>query len=149
MEKKTICIDFDGVIAQYEGWKGEDVFGEPVDGVQTALEVLKKNGYTIIIYTTRSANAKLKKYLEKNSIPYDYINENPDQPEGSNKGKPIADVYIDDRAICFRGNWKYTLEEIAMFKPYSSGKKNEREEYEKAFEEYRKLSKNNVPGSPK
>lgn len=26
MEKKTICVDFDGVIAQYDGFKGNDIY---------------------------------------------------------------------------------------------------------------------------
>lgn len=104
MEKKTICVDFDGVIAQYDGFKGNDIFGDPIDGVQSAMEVLKKKGFTIIIFTTRTASSKLKKYLNDNHITYDYINENPDQPKGSNSGKPIADIYLDDRAICFKGN---------------------------------------------
>lgn len=99
MEKKTICVDFDGVIAQYDGFKGNDIFGDPIDGVQSAMEVLKKKGFTIIIFTTRTASSKLKKYLNDNHITYDYINENPDQSKGSNSGKPIADIYLDDRAI--------------------------------------------------
>ena len=37
MEKKTICVDFDGVIAQYDGFKGNDIFGDPIDGVQSCL----------------------------------------------------------------------------------------------------------------
>lgn len=115
MEKKTICVDFDGVIAQYDGFKDNDIFGDPIDGVQSAMEVLKKKGFTIIIFTTRTASSKLKKYLNDNHITYDYINENPDQPKGSNSGKPIADIYLDDRAICFKGNWKYALESIASF----------------------------------
>ena len=76
MEKKTICVDFDGVIAQYDGFKGNDIFGDPIDGVQSAMEVLKKKGFTIIIFTTRTASSKLKKYLNDNHITYDYINEN-------------------------------------------------------------------------
>lgn len=119
MEKKTICVDFDGVIAQYDGFKGNDIFGDPIDGVQSAMEVLKKKGFTIIIFTTRTASSKLKKYLNDNHITYDYINENPDQPKGSNSGKPIADIYLDDRAICFKGNWKYALESIASFIPWN------------------------------
>lgn len=126
MEKKTICVDFDGVIAQYDGFKDNDIFGDPIDGVQSAMEVLKKKGFTIIIFTTRTASSKLKKYLNDNHITYDYINENPDQPKGSNSGKPIADIYLDDRAICFKGN---------------SQKIDEKKEFEKAFDNYKKMTK--------
>ena len=60
MNNKTICIDFDGVIANYQGWQGTDKFGEPVPGVQNATKVLKEEGYTIIIFTTRKVTAALK-----------------------------------------------------------------------------------------
>lgn len=141
MEKKTICVDFDGVIAQYDGFKDNDIFSDPIDGVQSAMEVLKKKGFTIIIFTTRTASSKLKKYLNDNHITYDYINENPDQPKGSNSGKPIADIYLDDRAICFKGNWKYALESIASFIPWNSQKIDEKKEFEKAFDNYKKMTK--------
>ena len=49
MKRKTICIDFDGVIAQYQAWEGKEKFGAPVPGVQSALKVLKKEGYKIIL----------------------------------------------------------------------------------------------------
>jgi adenylylsulfate kinase len=142
-EKKTICVDFDGVIAQYGGFEGQDKFGEPVDGVQNALKVLKEHGYTIIVFTTRKNRAALRKYLKDNDITYDAINQNPDQPEGTNEGKPIADVYLDDRAVTFRGNWKRALEDIAMFKPYNTEKKDEKKEMNDAFDEYRKFAQNN------
>lgn len=139
--KKTICIDFDGVIAQYQEWQGEDKFGAPVPGVQSALSTLKKQGYRVIIFTTREVTDGLKEYLKENGIEYDYINENPDQPKNSNQGKPIADLYVDDRTVCFRGNWKYTLEDIAYFKPWQKSKKEEEEEMKGVFERYKKMAK--------
>lgn len=139
--KKTICIDFDGVIAQYKEWKGANHFGAPVSGVQNALKVLKKEGYRIIIFTTRQVSDSLKAYLKENDITYDYINENPDQPKDSNQGKPIADIYLDDRGMCFRGDWKWTLEEIARFKPWTRDNAEEKKEMESIFDNYRKLSK--------
>lgn len=140
-KKKTICIDFDGVIAQYQEWQGEDKFGAPVPGVQSALSTLRKQGYRVIIFTTREVTDGLKQYLKENGIEYDYINENPDQPKNSNHGKPIADLYVDDRTVCFRGNWKYTLEDIAYFKPWQKSKKEEEEEMKGVFERYKKMAK--------
>jgi adenylylsulfate kinase len=143
-EKKTICVDFDGVIAEYEGYEGDDKFGEPVDGVQNALKVLKEHNYTIIVFTTRKNTAALRKYLKENDITYDYINENPDQPKNSNSGKPVADVYLDDRAVCFHGNWKWALQDIASFKPYNNEKENQKETYKKAFDEYLEMAKKSI-----
>ena len=57
-------------------------------------------------------------YCEKFSVPFDYINRRPDL-EGENPGKPIAFVYVDDRAICYRGQTAADLlSEIERFKPY-------------------------------
>lgn len=78
MEQKTICIDFDGVIHAYsKGWQGEDVFGQIIPNADTGTATLKKNGWTIIIFTTRKKTEKLEKWLEENNISYDHINENP------------------------------------------------------------------------
>jgi hypothetical protein len=117
-EPKYACIDLDGTIAHYDTWHGEEVFGEPVEGAKTSLEKLREREWKIIIYTTRSNLALIENYLHKNSIPFDYINYNPDQPENAMGGKPFADVYIDDRGIQFNGNWSVTLNEILHFAPW-------------------------------
>ena len=60
----------------------------------------------------------IKKYCEQFSIPVDYINRRPDK-EGENAGKPIAFVYVDDRAICYKGeSAEMLVSEILNFKPY-------------------------------
>ena len=90
---KTICIDFDGVIASYQGWEGADKFGDPVPGVQSALKVLRQEGYRIIIFTTRKVTAALKKYLKDNDITYDYINQAAlEQTDGMFGGQEIMGV---------------------------------------------------------
>ena len=116
---KTICIDFDGVIHDYsKGWQGVDVFDRPVNGAKEGTAALKEKGWTIIIYTTRNDTPALRAWLEENSISYDYINVNPNQPEGSDKGKLIANVYLDDRGILFDGNWEEAIEKTFGFTPW-------------------------------
>ncbi len=137
-KKKTICIDFDGVLADYsEGFQGHDVFGDMIPGADLGTDVLKKNGWTVIIYTTRPVTDALKKWLDDNKIKYDYINENPDQPEDSKEGcKLIADIYLDDRGIQFRGQWsEWLLRDIAEFRPVSIEKKDKKKEMEKAYKD--------------
>ncbi len=138
MKKKVICIDFDGVIAQIDG-ENKEVPGDVMPGASDATKGLKEEGYTIIIHTCRKDDKMLRKYLKDNEITYDYINENPDQPDGTNKGKPMADIYLDDRAIRFNGNWRWVMSDIANFKPVTPH--NEREEMKRAFDDYRKYSK--------
>ena len=113
---KTICIDFDGVIHDYtKGWQGIDVFGKPIEGASAGTKELKNQGWTIILFTTRNDTPALREWLKANDIAYDYINYNPKQPKGSDKGKIIADIYLDDRGICFRGDWTKTIEDINKF----------------------------------
>ena len=116
----TICIDLDGTLAAYDGWRGPEHFGAPLPGALAALAALRARGWRIIIFTTRGDREKVRAYLEREALLFDYINENPDQPAGSNPGKPFAHVYVDDRAISFRGDWSATLDAVFCFKTWSS-----------------------------
>lgn len=129
MEKRTICIDFDGVIHDYSsGWQGEDVFGQMIPNADTGTSVLKQKGWTVIIFTTRKKTDELEKWLKEHNITYDYINENPGQPDGTS-GKIMADVYLDDRGICFRGRWdSWLVREILDFEPWQEQQKKEIEQ---------------------
>ena len=112
LESKTVAVDLDGTLAEYDGWKGEDHFGSVRPGAVEAMQRLKSQGHKIIIFTTRGDKAKVAAWLEKNDIPYDHINENPNQPKSSS-GKVIADVYVDDRAVDARGDWaSHVLPEV-------------------------------------
>lgn len=136
MKKKTICIDFDGVLADYSnGYQGKDVFGDMLPNADIATSVLKKNGWTIIIYTTRPVTDALKEWLKDNNITYDYINENPDQPKECEGCKLIADIYLDDRGMRFTTWTEWTIREIAEFEPYSKPKEDEKKKMELAYKE--------------
>ena len=118
-QNKTICIDFDGVIHDYsKGWLGVDVFYKPLPGAIEGTARLRLKGWTIIIFTTRNDTPAFRKWLEENHITYDYINLNPNQPVGSDKGKLIADVYLDDRGICFTGDWNEAIDQVLSFKAW-------------------------------
>jgi hypothetical protein len=82
------------------------------------LGELRHLGWKIIIFTTRGDREKIGKYLLEHNIPFDHINENPHQPANAIGGKPIADVYVDDRALQFNGNWSATLKKILNFKSW-------------------------------
>lgn len=117
MKIRTIAFDFDGVIAQYKGFKSVEHMGEPNPNVVKAIRTLKEKGHKIIIHSTRS-NEQLRDYCERNDIPFDYINENPKFNTG-NKGKPVASVYVDDRAVIYSGQDSESLvNEIEKFKAY-------------------------------
>lgn len=112
-----ISFDFDGVLATYNGFAGKDDIKEPNVEVVKAITLLKKKGCQILLHSTRG-DEFLKMYCQMYSIPVDYINRQPHQ-EGDNPGKPIAFVYVDDRAICYKGESAETLvSEILNFEPY-------------------------------
>jgi len=110
---KTIAIDLDGTILEYNGWKGHSWFGRPIRGVREALKKLKEAGFVIIIWTTRPNRSDVARTLKIHGIPFDYINENPYQPPDTSN-KIYADYYIDDRAIEFDGDWKKVLEKLGI-----------------------------------
>ena len=66
--------------------------------------------------------------MKEHNIAYDYINENPTQPDNTS-GKIIADVYLDDRGICFKGRWdSWLLRDIEEFEPWQKQQKREMEQ---------------------
>ncbi|MFA6415076.1 MAG: hypothetical protein WC217_02970 [Candidatus Paceibacterota bacterium] len=112
-----IAFDFDGVLAQYNGFVAKDDVQEPNSEVVMAINLLKEKGCKILLHSTRG-DEFLKTYCERFSIPVDYINRQPHK-EGENPGKPIAFVYVDDRAICYKGQSAEDLtSEILNFEPY-------------------------------
>lgn len=113
-KRKTICVDFDGVIHDYmEGWKDGSIYGQVMPGAIAALQELQKD-YEIVIYTTRASARifngvpepsqlpELTNWLREHGVPYDSI--------FTGEGKPVAVAYIDDRAVRFNGDWSETLE---------------------------------------
>ncbi len=108
MKKKTICIDFDGVLNTYTGWSGEDELFEMRDGCSDFLEKLSKI-YKISVFTARNSNA-VWKWLKKYDLDK-FINE-------VTNIKVPAQVYIDDRAIRFDGDFHNTFSNIDKFIPH-------------------------------
>ncbi len=114
---RIIAFDFDGVLATYNGFVAKNDIKEPNVEVIKTIETLREQGYKILIHSTRG-DEFLKKYCEQFSIPLDYINRHMER-EGENPGKPIAFVYVDDRAICYKGQTADDLvSEIVNFKAY-------------------------------
>lgn len=114
---KTIAFDFDGVIARYDGFKGAHHIEEPILETVNAIKILREKGFKILIHSTRG-DQYLIDYCKQFDIPYDYINRREDK-HGENMGKPVAYVYVDDRAICFNNQKADELvEQIESFKAY-------------------------------
>ena len=113
---RTIAVDFDGVLAEYSGWKGVEVLGAPRMDVIKVLRVLRQEGWKIVVHTTRSEQHIID-YLSLHDIPYDEINRNSHYPTAG--GKPVATVYWDDRAVRYSGDAFQDLEVIRSFRTWS------------------------------
>ena len=105
-KKKTLAIDFDGVIHKYsQGFKGLDnIYDGPMDGTYEALTKLKEEGYTLKILSSRPKEYIIK-WLEENNLDK-FIT------EVSNHKFP-ASLYIDDRGFNFK-NWGQCLTNIKL-----------------------------------
>ncbi|MDR1220419.1 MAG: hypothetical protein LBK73_12530, partial [Treponema sp.] len=116
---KVVAVDFDGVINSYiSGWKGPTETDEPVLSAAESLKTLYERGYKVVIFSTRANTREgidaIREYLRKHTE----NNELADAIEVTDQ-KPIADMYIDDRAIPFNGDWEETLKRIEEFKPWT------------------------------
>lgn len=107
--KPTVCVDFDGVIARHDDWKGIEHFGEPIEGAREFLVELSKFA-RIVVFTCRTnleLNSKecqargwrtadylaelVGRWLREHEMPFDEVY--------SGQGKPVASAYVDDRAV--------------------------------------------------
>lgn len=102
--RRRVCVDLDGVLAEYDKWKGIDHFGKPIEGALDFMKKLAKFS-EITIFTSRCAQdvlegsritpgqlrVKVIAWLEEHGFPYTdvYIGQ----------GKPRAAAFIDDRGV--------------------------------------------------
>jgi hypothetical protein len=110
--RPRVCVDLDGVLARYDGWKGLDFTGQPNPG---AVEFTRKLAEVaeVVIYTTRCSVEhhrdelgestrpasdlaprlvhSVRYWLEKHRFTFSDIY--------AGQGKPLASAYVDDRAI--------------------------------------------------
>lgn len=100
MKKRIIAIDFDGTIV-------EDRFpeiGKMIPGAKEYITALKKDGYKVILWTSRTgiALARAVEFLTKEGIIFDEINNSCKdnvKEHGSDTRKIFADVYVDDKCV--------------------------------------------------
>lgn len=134
-QKPRICVDLDGVLAQYDKWKGVDHIGEPIAGALEFAKQLAKIA-EITVFTSRCAQdvlegsritpgqlrIKVIEWLEKNKFPYTDVY--------TGQGKPRAAAFIDDRAVACspqndKGAFEKALEQTRLLvaKPHGLPKK--------------------------
>lgn len=115
---KTVCLDFNGVLDTYAGTnRDHSHYTYPMrNGARQFLLDLKSAGYKIVIQTFIDPAGVREWLVDK------HVSELVDDVTNI---KPAADVYVDDKAICFSGNFSDTLEKISSFVPFWAERKKE------------------------
>jgi hypothetical protein len=77
---------------------------KPLKNAIGAINKLYDEGHTIIIYTSRTwmEYEMTTSWLKQHKIKYHQLY----------MGKPIGDIWIDDRAIRFQNNWEEIIDKI-------------------------------------
>ena len=106
--KKAIAIDLGGVLDEYMGKYDVNKIPDIRNGAKEFIIKLSKD-YKLILFTTRDSKLA-KEWLIKNNIDK-YFSD-------ITNTKPLAYIYLDDRALKFDGNYDDTLNAIKNYKVY-------------------------------
>lgn len=126
--KKTILIDFDGVVHDYmEGWRDGAIYGDVTRGFFEWAEEAQQH-FKLVIYSSRSKDPEQRKlmamwlYEQRNKWAAAKGTETIMELEIEFAGqKPAAWLTIDDRCICFQGRWDWLRSEVLLdFKPWNA-----------------------------
>lgn len=109
--KPIICVDFDGCIHSYErGWQDGVIYGSLVPGfLGWAVSALPH--FRLVVYSSRSKTGEGRVAMQQwlyNQLRARLMPSEADRFLGQLEfahEKPPAFLTIDDRAICFRGDW--------------------------------------------
>jgi hypothetical protein len=108
-DKAIVCVDLDGVLNDFDGWRGADFFHPPRKGAREFLETLNGMGYRVVVFTVRYG-PHVEAWLAEHDLTA-LVSEVTDK-------KPPAHAYVDDRAICFTGDFRSALERIRDFRAH-------------------------------
>jgi hypothetical protein len=136
LNKPILCVDFDGVIHSYSsGWKGHDVVTDPP--TPGALRWLWKatEWFDVQVYSSRSKEPGGVEAMFLWMTKWSNEEFGEQHPMGCPTGgsidmdaypitfarqKPAAFLTIDDRAICFEGDWDdLDAADLLNFKPWN------------------------------
>ena len=90
-----VCVDLNGVLDQYRGWKDPTHWDAPRRGAARFLARLASAGFRVVVFTTRYP-PDARRWLRRHGL-HRHVVEVTDR-------KPAAHVFVDDRAVCFRGS---------------------------------------------
>lgn len=106
--KKLILIDLDGVLNTYTGAFKPDFIPPLKDGAENFIKKLN-NDYELKLFTTRN-KILVSKWLFENNIS-NYFSD-------TTNTKELCWLFLDDRCICFEGDYKKLRKQIKDFQPW-------------------------------
>lgn len=109
MASRTVCVDFDGVLNLYAGWRGPQDWPAERPGAREFLEALADAGFTVVVFSTRESG-EIWDWLQSNDL-HQHVGD-------VTSTKEPAICYIDDRAVLFEGSFDGLLERVQSFKPH-------------------------------
>jgi hypothetical protein len=108
-DRPVVAVDLNGVLDAYTGWKDPEHWDPPREGAGEFLRELNERGFRVVVFTTRWQD-DARAWLSQHGLDR-WVSEVTDR-------KPAAHVFVDDRAVCFRGDFAETLAEIMRFRAY-------------------------------
>ena len=108
-ERPIVCVDLNGVLDRYTGWQGPAHWDEPRPGAADFLRSLSESGYRVVVFTTRYAD-DARRWLGEHGLDA-WVSDVTDR-------KPAAHVFVDDRAVCFEGDFDDTLARVRAFRSH-------------------------------
>jgi hydroxymethylpyrimidine pyrophosphatase-like HAD family hydrolase len=70
-----------------------------------AINILREKGHKIVIHSCNNWKW-IEKVLDNSDVRYDHI--------WTGEGKPLADLYVDDKGYHYRGDWESEVNDILL-----------------------------------
>ena len=129
----VIAVDFDGTIVTHR----YPEIGTVIDGAFETLKDLKRNGFTLILWTVRDGELldEAVEFCKQHGLTFYAVNnEHPDEvfnPKYMSR-KIVADIYIDDRNVGGFVGWD-KIRELLIPQTLSKEEELDDEEYSDDF----------------
>jgi hypothetical protein len=107
--RRTIGVDWNGVLDTYAGYKGQYSTYPPRDGAKEFLTKLKEADYKVVIISSADP-AIIRVWLKRYGMA--------DLVQDVTSQKVPAIVYLDDRAVTFQGDFDKAFKDIDSFMTY-------------------------------